>query len=319
MEETLFDIPRAEAIDSEILESFARIRSAERSLKGVREFTELRASSFPICPRAYHISRRLPRKKRPLKKESYMGEASALMGTALHFVTQKWFGINYPDNWYGNYECVFCDRMIYHKYGLQRCKKCGREMVYKEYVVERQKGIPFSGHLDGVLRFADGENHLIDFKGAYFDKIKKVKNLGTVIENHYYQVNGYACAVNKGKVDCGDLTKIDKIMIIYIDRGRPYVFWYPVQVSPSKRIFRKTKELIKIGKKSLKTLRIPQGLCDNARDPNATWCGWNPLCFSPNLSSMLGSKIYDELKFKKHAVPTLDLLLQAENLRNQSS
>lgn len=309
--------PKAERIDLEIGRAFNEIREAERALTNHPVFTEVRASSFPICPRAYHISRRMPKKYRPNQTERFMGEASTLMGTALHLVLQKWFGIVLPENWYGNYECIYCNRVVHNKYGQQRCKKCGREMLYREYSVEKQKGIPFSGHIDGILRFDDGENYLIDFKGAYASKLKKIKQDGSPILSHYCQTNAYANAINKGKVECGDLKKIHKIMVLYIERGLPHILWQPVQVTPSEKIFRQTKEFIKIGKRSLKTLEIPTGFCSTAGDDDSTWCPWKSVCFSPNLRSMLGTKIYKELAFKKPAPRTLDLVLQADYLKNQ--
>lgn len=310
-------IPKAEIVDSEIKAAFTKIREAERSIKGQYDFTELRASSFPICPRAYHISRRLRKKHRPLRKERYISESTSLMGTALHLVTQKWFGIEMPEYWYGNYECIYCGRTVRNKYGLQVCKECGREMVYKEFSVRRQKGIPFSGHIDGILRFDDGENYLVDFKGAFWNKIKKVAAANQPILSHFYQTNSYAMAINKGKVSCGDLNKIHKIIIIYIDRGLPHVTWHVCQVTPSKKAFRVTKDLIKAGKQSLKTLQIPPGLCSSNRDPMGEWCPWTSVCFNPKLSQLLSSKVSPELKYKKAASRTLDLILQSDYTQNQ--
>lgn len=305
----LFEVPRIRPINDDLRMAFRSVRDARRSLRGSYEFVEARASGFPICPRAYHISRRLPPKLRPWRVEKFLSEAPALMGTALHLVCQKWFGIVHPEYWYGNYECPICGKVKRHKYGQQWCKKCQIEMVYKEYEVIRQKGIPFSGHIDGVFRVKK-LNYLLDFKGAFEAKIKKVKQSGYPVETHYYQTNGYANAINKGKVDCGSLTRIDKIIVLYIDRGRPHINWYPAQVDPSKKVFKQTKTLIKLGRKSLKSLRIPTGLCSNPKDQKATWCPWKTLCFNPELTSLLGDKVYPELHFKKHDPRVLDAQLR---------
>ena len=147
-------VPTVEQIDKDILDGFKAIREGERET-GYPVFTEVRASSMPICPRAIHISRRLPRKKRPTRKEKFVQEATTLMGTALHLVVQKWFAIMFPDNFYGNWECFFCKKVTKHKTGIQICPSCGREMIYKEYAIKKQKGIPFSGHIDGILKFPD--------------------------------------------------------------------------------------------------------------------------------------------------------------------
>lgn len=305
----LFEVPRTQTLDSHLRTAFELVRSARRTVRGRYEFVESRASAFPICPRAYHLSRRLPKKYRPKKTEKFLSESAALMGTALHLACQKWFGIVHPDNWYGNYRCPVCGKMKRHRYGLQWCKKCRVEMVYEEYRVEQQKGVPFSGHIDGIFRTKD-ENYLLDFKGAYEQKIKKVRMSGYPVESHYYQTNGYACAINKGKVDCGDLTKIDKIIVLYIDRGRPHIFWYPVQVVPSLKVFKKTKTLIKLGRKSVSRLELPTGLCSSLRDKSAEWCDWKSVCFNSNLSSLLLSNPYPELHFKPQGIPELDVKLR---------
>ena len=134
---------------------------------------------------------------------------------------------------------------------------------------------------------------------------------------HYYQTNSYACAVNSGKVDVGKLRKITKIIIIYIERGKPHRLWYPMQVSVSKNDYKQTKQYIRVGNRSLKNLVPPRGFCMGPKDEIGRWCDWNPLCFSPNLEDQLGTKIYPEKKFKPKSTELLPLLLDSEHMKNQ--
>ena len=312
----MLPVPTVENIDRDILAGFQAIREGERELP-YPVFTEVRASSMPICPRAIHISRRLPRKKRPTRVEKFVQESTTLMGTALHLVLQKWFAIMFPDSFYGNWECLFCKTFKKHRTGVQICPSCGREMTYKEYAIHRQKGIPFSGHIDGILRFP-GINYLLDYKGSYQEKMRNIKIERRPVRSHFYQTNSYACAVNTGKVPVGKLGKIDKIIIIYIERGKPHRLWYPMQVSVDKRAYKQTKQYIRLGNRSLKERIIPRGFCMGPKDEIGRWCSWNPLCFSPTLEDRLSDKIYPEKKFKPKSDNLLPLLLSAENARNQS-
>jgi hypothetical protein len=309
----IIDIPHSETLDPALKASFRQLQMAERSLSGLPAFTEARASSFPLCPRAYNISRRLPRKRRPDRTESFMSEAATLMGTALHLVAQKWFGLIYPENWYGNWECVWCHKIRHNRVGPQHCR-CGRPMVYKEYLIQRQKGVLWDGHPDGILKQFNGLNYLIDFKGSYQDKMRKVRLEGRPQESHYCQTNSYACAINDGKVDVGDLGKIDKILIIYIERGRPHILWEPVQVSLSRSVYRKTTTLIKAARRSLRDLVLPKGFCLTAEDYYARYCPWSGVCFSSRLESMLRDRILPERKFKPRREDVLNLLLRAASL-----
>ena len=192
-------------------------------------------------------------------------------------------------------------------------------MIYRELVIKKQRGIPFSGHTDGILAFFNqGYSILLDYKGSYQDKMRSIKIERKPVLNHFYQTNAYACALNSGKVPVGPMPPIKKIIIIYIERGRPHVLWNPMQVSPNKRIYKQTKQFIREGNRSLKTLTIPRGFCMGPKDEIGRWCNWNPLCFSPLLESRLGDKVYTEKAFKprkNHRL--LDSLLQAEFLKNQ--
>lgn len=307
----LIDIPHCETLDPELKASFRQLQNAQRSLPGTIAFTEARASSFPLCPRAYHISRRLPRKYRPEKLESFMNEAAALMGTALHLVAQKWFGLQYPQHWYGNWECPWCRKTRHNRVGPQTCTGCGRAMIYQEYAVERQKGVLWSGHLDGILKNFNGRNYLVDFKGSYQSKMFKLRAEGKPSEGHFCQTNAYAWAVNDGKVSVGDLGKIDKILIIYIERGRPHVLWEPIMVSPSRTVYRQTNTFLKLARRSLKELVVPKGFCLNGTDYYAKYCPWNEICFSEQLDAMLlKDRILPEYRFKPQREDALNLLLR---------
>ena len=312
----MLTVPTIERIDQFVLDGFKAVREGARELDHP-VFTEIRASNMPICPRAIHISRRLPRKRRPSKYEKFRSEAATLMGTALHLVLQKWFALMFPDHFFGDWECIYCRKIRRHKTGVQICQSCGREMIYRELVIKKQPGIPFSGHTDGILAFTNF-SILLDYKGSYQDRMRSIKVERKPVLSHFYQTNAYACAINSGKVPVGNLPPIKKIIIIYIDRGRPHVLWNPMQVSPNKRIYKQTKQFIKEGNRSLKTLTLPRGFCMGPKDDIGRWCDWNPLCFSPILESQLGEKIYKEKAFAQSSdYRLLDYLVQAEFLKNQ--
>jgi hypothetical protein len=307
----LVDVPGGETINPELKKQFGLLQRSERLLEAVPDFTEARASSFPLCPRAYHISRRLPAKLRPGKREAFMSEAATLMGTALHLVAQKWFALQFSTSWYGNWHCYHCDRTIYNRVGMQRCKKCKREMVYEEYAIKRQKGVPWSGHIDGLLKNFGGVNYLIDFKGSYQSKMGKVRGDNKPFESHYCQTNAYAHAINAGLVDVGDFGKISKILIIYIERGRPHILWEPIQVSLSRSVYRQTMTFIKSARRSVKQMVIPKGFCYDSSDYYATYCPWKNVCFSSKLDHQLSDTALPELKFKTRREDMLSLLLHA--------
>lgn len=283
-------IPNPEGLDKRLLEPFRKVREGRR--RGHRMRVEQRASSFPICPRKYHIYRRLPPHKRPFEDDTFIRDSSALQGTALHLALQKWFGIELPDHAYGNWGCAECRKIKRHRLGVQQCNQCGADMQYVEYCIRKLRDVPFTGHIDMVLRYHDIK-FLADFKGSSFDKIKHYQATGPKYE-HYLQVNGYANAINLGGQQVGKLGRIDKIVIIYVDRGKPWWKWLPVQMPVSKRVYRETVALIQKAHASLKTLQVPRGLCESAVDPEARWCEARDLCFDPLLETKLDDIVHPE-------------------------
>jgi len=283
-------IPKPEGIDKRLLEQFQKVRSGRR--RGERMRVEQRASSFPICPRKYHIYRRLPIHKRPFEDDTFIRDSATLEGTALHLAVQKWFGISMPDHAFGNWGCPECKKIRRHKRGVQLCKKCGNEMIYVEYAVRKMRETPFTGHIDMILWYRD-IRYLVDFKGSSMNKIKDIQKDGPKYE-HYLQTNAYANAINIGNQSMGPLDRIDKIVIIYIDRGQPWWKWWPVQMPVSKRVYRESISLIKKAHASLETMQAPRGICDSAADPGARWCEAKSLCFDPLLETKLDDIIHPE-------------------------
>jgi hypothetical protein len=168
-------------------------------------------------------------------------------------------------------------------------------MTYVEYEVARNDQILTSGHIDMILRYIDMDC-LIDFKGAHLKKISYIRQHGPE-PKHYYQTNAYANAIRLGRSagqDFGSLTNIDKIIILYIDRGQPWFNWYPVQLPVSESVFYETMRLIEKAQQSLADMQLPRGLCLTATDDDARWCKWRDMCFSPLLSTMLEDQIYPE-------------------------
>lgn len=287
----MFDIPNGERIGSDLNRLFSEIRYGRKKAEHYLQ-QAIRASSFPICPRAYHIYKRTPLEKRPLDEDAFVRDSTAIMGTGLHLALQKWFGIQ--GYLYGNWVCVRCKKIKRHKTGAQRCKKCGRPMIYHEYAVKKNKKTPFTGHIDGILKMPSGEVFLIDFKGSSQQAIRQIKESGKPKETHYLQVNAYANALNTGTQDVGDLGQISKIIIIYVDRGAPHRLWHPVQVAVSERVYRDTISRIRVAKRSLKNMEIPRGLCVTPSDTYAKYCPWKTLCFSPALEGLLSDKVEPE-------------------------
>lgn len=253
---------------------------------------EQRASSFPICPRKYHIYRRLPPHKRPFEDNTFIRDSSALEGTALHLALQKWFGIELPHHAYGNWGCPECRRIKRHRKGVQKCDSCGQEMMYVEYSVKKNPQVPFTGHIDMILWYQD-IRFLVDFKGSSIDKINEYRNTGPKYE-HYLQTNAYANAINLGGQKVGRLDRIDKIVIIYCDRGRPWWKWLPVQMPVSPRVYRETIALIQKAHSSLEDLLVPKGICESAADKTARWCEARHLCFDPLLETKLDDIVHPE-------------------------
>jgi hypothetical protein len=251
----------------------------------------MRASSFPVCPRAYHIFRRTPQDKRPIFEESFVSDAATLLGTSLHLVLQKWFAIQ--GNLYGDWVCVHCRKIRRRATGLQLCGTCGREMLYREFEIANSPEIPFSGHIDGILRYPDA-NYVLDFKGSNPDAMREIRSSGKPKEQHYLQVNAYANAINLNPEAYGCIGEVTKLIIIYVDRSLPHRLWHPVKVPVSQKIYRETVGRIKLAFQSLEDMVVPRGLCLKPSDPYAKYCPWKQICFSPALEGMLSEEVVPE-------------------------
>ena len=163
-----------------------------------------------------------------------------------------------------------------------------------------------------ILKF----NHivyLIDFKGAYQEQMRDHRIARKPKEEHFWQTNYYANAINTGKINVGRLGRVEKIIIIYVERGKPHRLWLPLQVTPSTKVFRQTKRLIRAGKRSLRELEIPKGLCLDPSDHFAKWCKWKRPCFSSTLEQQLSTKVYKPVQ--RSYDPVLELLLKAQLLQ----
>jgi ribosomal protein L37AE/L43A len=306
---SVFDIPNAERLEASFRKSFGDIRYMRRKIEH-SEFIQLRASSFPICPRAYVIYRRLPVSKRPRREETFIAESSAWMGTALHQALQKWFGLE--GQLHGNWVCVHCKKIRRHQTGMQICSSCGLEMVYHEYAIACTKDNPFSGHIDGILHTPD--NYLIDFKGSNLEKIREYKADNKPKESHYLQVNAYANYVNDHLADFGLTEELKKIIIIYVDRGAPWKTWLPLQVPISRRVYKEVLGRIRLAQECLTTGRIPRGLCVDPADSYAKYCPWRTVCFSPAIDGILSRDV--EIEGKHQEVSEHELLLLASFLKS---
>lgn len=295
-----FPIPGIEALDPRLGRGFEKVRQGRRKARRRRAQVELRGSSHPICPKAYHIFRRTKPQNRPRYEESFASEAATEPGTALHLVLQKWFGIAMREATFGNWGCRHCKKIRRHKLGMQICKSCDREMEYIEYEIKPSKQIPFSGHIDLILKVGRS-TFLVDFKGSGYWKMVDLRRQGKPKENNYLQVNAYAHAINQmsDTDQFGGIT-IDKVVLVYIDRGAANrsQAWLPMQVPLSPKLYRKTVGLIRTGHRSLEELVIPEGLCTHPTDPHAAWCPWKELCFDPLLETKLEPKPVREPKTK---------------------
>jgi len=307
----IFDVPNGETLPADLKRSFGNIRNGRRPISDRREKEELRASSFPVCPRAYHIFRRTPPGKRPKYEESFVRDATASMGTALHLALQKWFALQ--GSLYGNWVCVHCKKINRHALGIQVCKKCGREMIYHEYDVTPSRETPFSGHIDGIIKTVGGW-YLIDFKGASASLIRDLKQKNKPKETHYLQVNAYANAVNMNRSAYGSVGKISKVIIIYVDRGQPHRLWLPIKVKVSEQVYRDTVGRIYQAKRSLKEMKVPRGLCMQPGDEYARYCPWKTVCFSPALDGLLSSKV-EPIGDKKQFRSDQELMMLASYLQ----
>lgn len=306
---SIFEIPNAEQLEASLRKSFGNIRYMRRKVEQP-DYVQIRASSFPICPRAYVIYRRLPVRKRPRREETFIAESSAWMGTALHLALQKWFAID--GQLHGNWVCVHCKKIRRHQAGIQTCGSCGREMVYHEYAIERTKDVPFTGHIDGILRAR--YNYLIDFKGSSLDKIRELKANNKPKESHYLQVNAYANVVNDNLAKYGLTEPLKKIIIIYVDRGTPWKTWLPLQVPISRQLYVDMIGRIRLAEEALRVGNIPRGLCVVPSDSYATYCPWRTVCFSPAIEGILSRKV--EIEGQPKEVSEHELFILASFLES---
>jgi hypothetical protein len=284
---SVFDIPNAEAIPQDLGRTLGNVRYLRRP-SAYRSEQQIRASSFPVCPKAYHIFRRTPYENRPVAEEKFSSEAATLMGTALHLALQKWFAIQ--GYLYGNWVCVYCNKIRRHRAGMQVCQGCGREMTYHEYEIPKSDKVPFSGHVDGILKYGE-EVFLIDFKGSNAEAMREIRQKNKPKETHYLQVNAYANAINMNRDAYGGIAEIKKVIIIYVDRSLPGRSWHPVKVPVSEKIYNETMARIKVAFLSLKDMVIPRGLCLKPTDEYGKYCPWKQICFSPALEGLLSDKV----------------------------
>lgn len=291
--DSIFRVPRGQTISADVNRVFQNIRGGRRDTER-KWFMERRASSFPVCPRAFHICYRLPPSERPFKDESFASEIATVMGTAMHSVLQKWFGLQDECFW-GNWVCLDCKKVRKHKFGPQRCKKCEQEMIYREYALPKKAKLPFTGHIDGLMEMPSGK-YLIDFKGSGGAKIQDLKRTLRPYDYHYYQTNAYANAVNMYPKHFGGFGPVDKIIIIYVDRGMANRNWLSLQVPVSKQVFRQCVGLLDEGKESLSSLEVPNGICATPKDKNGRWCPVRDLCFSRLIDAKLKDKVWEEEK-----------------------
>jgi len=291
-------LPGSIALDGRVAQALERVRKGRRQ-SDVPFRVEKRASSLPICPRKYYIYRHLPLSKRPKTEDTFISDAATLEGTALHIALQRWFGIMLPNNAYGCWVCRKCKKIKKHKLGIQKCSVCGKEMMYHEYAITKNRKVPFTGHIDMILSF-DSYRHnvLVDFKGSSLDKLAEIRNSRSAYPKHYVQVNCYANAINIGGQDLGKVEKINSVVIVYIDRGTPWNWkgWVPIQMPVSRRVYRETMALIKTAEDSLKQPNAPIGVCTSQGDPTARYCEVNQMCFSPLLETLLHDEVYPEDK-----------------------
>jgi hypothetical protein len=275
-------IPRQETLDPVLKQAFGRVRSGRRN--STRRFkVDFRASALPVCPRLYHIYRRLPIEKRPFQQDSFVSDAAAMCGTAMHLALQKWFGIE--AQLFGNWECLPCGWVSPKPVaGLQTCPKCQQPAIYKELEVLKVRRVPFTGHMDAVLQTPS--TWILDFKVVSPKKIYEVRQNGAY-RRHFYQINAYANAINLGEQPQTGLDHVDGVVLVYVDRGDPWINWQPVQYPVSQKIYRETLTLIAAGKHSLKELKPPRGICVAEDDPEAKWCPARQMCWSPLLETML--------------------------------
>lgn len=293
-------VPKAQEPDKALKRIFYQVRNGERELRD-REDLEIRGSGFPLCPKSIHISRRMKVAHRPHVKEKFLLDSTASMGTAVHAALQKWFGLIAKNYTYGNWVCKPCRKIRRHCYGMQECHLCGKEMIYEEYAIVKTKDTPFTGHLDGILILPEA-NYLIDFKGSSLEAMRGLAKSRIPYLKHYCQTNAYANAIAQPDQDFGEVTHIDKIVIIYLRRDKPTWDWVALQVPVSARIYRETLSYIQEGHRSLEELRIPRGFCDSPRDQHAKYCPFKDVCFSPLLETMLGDEILPTVKPKRASI-----------------
>lgn len=288
-------LPRPERLDPQVdhlIKQATSVQSARRPSPH-KARVEMRASSFPICPRAYHVYRRLPPAKRPFDEESFVSESATLQGTALHMVLQRWFGLKAPDHCYGNWVCPRCRKIRRHATGTQYCYICQGEMLYEEYAVDRIGDILFTGHIDMILTLA-AYNILLDFKGSSMKKIRGYRSAGAPKPENYLQTNAYSCAINSGLLDFGHIKKIDKIVILYVDRAEPWRNQHAFQMPVSDRVYRESTGLLQTALQSLETMQVPKGICINPQDSFGKWCRWRDICWSPMIETLLDDEVYPE-------------------------
>ena len=92
-EDSIFPVPRGKPLASDMKRLFQDVREGRRETE-TRWSVERRASSFPICPRAFHICYRMPPSKRPFKDESFASQVATEMGEAMHLVLQRTISAN---------------------------------------------------------------------------------------------------------------------------------------------------------------------------------------------------------------------------------
>lgn len=253
-------------------ERIDQIFATTSEVEGVAK-NEVRASSLPFCARKYVIHRTCDLE--PLAVGTFVRDCFLELGTALHTVAQRYLSLG--GVLWGYWLCDKCEARKGPEIGPLYC--CDQLMVYEELAFSHPCGL--TGHADGIWL---EQKALLEIKGCYPGKLERMAaNDEPVVEHWLYQANFYLHEANK----LPDIpVQLDKIILIYIDRGLPLnTQRYPHRKyfvrKPNTKVYENTIKQIEGAKKALHLRVMPDRICATEGDGRDMNCMWRHVCFLP--------------------------------------
>ena len=213
------------------------------------------------------------------EEETFTKDFYCDVGTAVHSVLQKWFGLT--GNLYGLWKCPVCDKIIKEGFGPVYHKPCNSICIYDEYSLNYKE---LTGHCDGIV-IVDNKCYILEFKTISLKGLNDRILKNEPIDYHSNQINMYVLMAQKLQLPY----PLVGAVIIYIARDNPskYAAFFQggVSISDVKNTLEQYRDAVKMLKSGTFTNVIKK--CASFRDAN--FCPYKSICFRGNIEDTLAA------------------------------